>query len=358
MVTPKRYWTSRSFRIVLEVLGSGLMLCLTGFPIQPVHALNPFDYFSVEYHSFVSKSQVLTNQTFDVTVTGTAICIKDLPFSPGNAIVSGRIVAIHENGTSYILDSNYTVGLGGFPTKAGQSVQASETVSITFSSSYPLGHYTLRGELIQAKVQMVVWFDVSSYLPPSQDFGTIDLIAASPPPPTTPVPIVLEPEPPVTIPSATNPIITGEPNITVSRLVLSSIEARVNGSITVSTDITNSGTAAGNSELKLYLDDILLTSKSVYLVPNETQRVDFIITPDSPGFHKVQINNLNATFIVLPNGVIDTESPTPPIPESSIDLHADKMKSNSLMTYVIYILNGVLIVILFQLLRLKIWRRK
>ncbi|WP_145925566.1 hypothetical protein [Dehalogenimonas formicexedens] len=60
-------------------------------------------------------------------------------------------------------------------------MNASETVSVSLPPGSPTGRYTLRGELIEAKVQIVIWFDVSSYLPSSEDFGSILLVS----PPTS-----------------------------------------------------------------------------------------------------------------------------------------------------------------------------
>ncbi len=171
----KRFW---GFVSAVFTLG----LLLASAPTHPVTAFDPFEYFSVSYGSTISLSEVSPGQIFNVTVTGTAVCIKNLPFSPGDAVVTGRIIARHEGGTQIILASSYTVSMGGFPSKAGQSMQASETVIVSLPPGSPIGRYTLRGELIEAKVQIVIWFNVSSYLPSSEDFGSISLVNLPPPP--------------------------------------------------------------------------------------------------------------------------------------------------------------------------------
>ena len=69
------------FRFVSGIITLGLLL-VGGAPTHPVAALDPFEYFSVNYSSTVSRNEVIPGQSFDITVTGTAVCIKDLPFSP------------------------------------------------------------------------------------------------------------------------------------------------------------------------------------------------------------------------------------------------------------------------------------
>ncbi len=171
----KRFW---SFVSAVFTLG----LLLASAPTHLVTAFDPFEYFSVSYGSTISLSEVSPGQIFNITVTGTAVCTKNLPFSPGDAVVTGRIIARHEGGTQIILANSYTVSMGGFPSKAGQSMQASETVIVSLPPGSPTGRYTLRGELIEAKVQIVIWFNVSSYLPSSEDFGSISLVNLPPPP--------------------------------------------------------------------------------------------------------------------------------------------------------------------------------
>lgn len=283
------------FKIYIIISISALVLIVAALPPQPVNALNPFDYFNISYETSISRTQVIPGQTFDITVTGTAVCTKDLPFSPGDAVITGRVVAHHEEGEQLILVSSYTVNMSGFPTEEGDSMSASKTLSVNIPSGNPYGVYELHGELIEAKVQIVVWFNVNSYLPSTEDFGSIALVNPSPPPTDTPSPEPVVPQP---APPPTDTIANGKPSFNISNFTLNSTIIDINNSLTISARVNNNGTASGSYQLDLKLDDILLESKTVTLEAGESTVVEFTSTLDQPGTYIIKLNNLSASILV------------------------------------------------------------
>jgi len=141
---------------------------------KPVNAFNPLDYFTFSYDISLDTQEVHTHGFFYATVTGRATCIEDLPLTPSEAYVTGRVVARHiESGSQFILNSGYTVSLDSFPTKAGETFQATQEVPLFFPSSCPSGIYELTGELIEARFKAILWFTVTQYLPQYEAIGQI-----------------------------------------------------------------------------------------------------------------------------------------------------------------------------------------
>lgn len=330
-----------------------LGLSMSGLiPVSKPQALNPFDYFTISYSTTISRTQVIPTQSFDITVTGIAVCIQDLPFTPSDAVVTGRIVAEHESGDQFIIASSYTVSMSGFPTKSGESIQASENVRVTLPANSPLGTYKLRGELIEAKVKAVVWFNVNSYLPAQENFGSIKLINQAnppiPPPVEDPLPILpsstpplptIAPEPP---PSGQNPpSLPAAAVFSVSNLSLSSVSVFTGSPVTITAVLTNTGNIADNYRLELLVNGTPNSVQTITLNPGESRSVEFILTPETSGVFQVKLMNLTTSFAVSDAPV--KNSPPPQADTDSLPEFPEKPKTNDTSLFMVLGSNILLI---------------
>ncbi|MEE9583631.1 MAG: hypothetical protein V3W01_03100, partial [Dehalococcoidales bacterium] len=151
-----------------------LALCLISISQAPAVALSVDDYFTISYDVAFSKSVVYDNEVFYATVTVQAACTNDLPLPVSEAIITGSIVAEHEeSGTRVVLNASYTVSISPFPNKAGEASQVSRSVALQFPAGSEPGGYNVAGELIEARVKAILWFTVTAYLPPSQEMGPV-----------------------------------------------------------------------------------------------------------------------------------------------------------------------------------------
>jgi hypothetical protein len=149
-------------------------LCLTLTDASPAFALNIEDYFTYSYSMQLSQTEVQGTQVFYVTVSGQATCIEDLlGLTPSRAYVTSRVIARHQDtGAEVTLHPSYTLNIEPFPGK-GETVQETVAVPLAFPPGSKPGTYTIIGEIVEAKVQAVIWVTVTPYLPPSQEIGTI-----------------------------------------------------------------------------------------------------------------------------------------------------------------------------------------
>ena len=158
-----------------------LALCLFTAGGSPAAAINIDDYFTISYTVEFSSTEVYENQVFQATVTGEAKYISELPLTVSEAYVTGRVIAKHEDsGAEVILNSSYTISINPFPGTVGEVVQASQTVALQFPEESLPGSYSVIGELIEAKVKAVLWFNVTSYLSPLQEMGSISYMPPEP----------------------------------------------------------------------------------------------------------------------------------------------------------------------------------
>ena len=151
-----------------------LALCLIPVGQAPAVALSVDDYFIISYSAKFSKDEIQGSEVFYATVTGEATCIKDLPLSVSEAFITGRIIAEHKpSGTKVVLSSDYTLSISPFPNKEGEVTQASQSVALQFPPDSKPGSYNVVGELIEARVKAILWFTVTSFLPPYQSMGSV-----------------------------------------------------------------------------------------------------------------------------------------------------------------------------------------
>jgi hypothetical protein len=158
----------------LLVIALALAACLIPSGLAPVSALSMYDYFTIDYTVSFSQDVIYNNDPFSATVTGAATCIQDLPLTITEAVLSGYIVAQHEDSGDWVtLNPDYTTTINPFPTKEGETIQDSQTVELSFPADSQPGSYQVFGELAEARVKAVLWFNVISYLPRYQSMGSV-----------------------------------------------------------------------------------------------------------------------------------------------------------------------------------------
>ena len=159
------------YRLLAAIL---LALCLLPATTDPAAALNIDDYFSINFNIEFNQNQIFDNKPFSATVTGTATCLNALPLTVSEAVVTGKVIARHqESGGEITLNPGYTISIASFPNDVGATITSSQTVALQFPEGSPPGLYDVSGELIEARIKATLWFNVTSYLPSSQEMGTI-----------------------------------------------------------------------------------------------------------------------------------------------------------------------------------------
>jgi hypothetical protein len=168
------------------VLFRNLILCfflvtaILLIKIQPVAAFSVSDYFTLNYNVTLNTSDVNEGQTFNAIASGVATCKAELPISVSKGIIDSRIVATNQaTGAEVTLNSGYEVTISPFPNKVGQILQLTQTIPLNFPAGSPAGSYNVMGELISAKVNAIIWIDVSDNFPASQTIGVVNYSSSS-----------------------------------------------------------------------------------------------------------------------------------------------------------------------------------
>ncbi|MDP6782812.1 MAG: hypothetical protein QGG56_04460, partial [Dehalococcoidia bacterium] len=139
-----------------------------------IFALSVSDFFSISYEIQFDKTEIRGNEVFHATVTGNAISIVDLPIAVSEVYATSSIIAAHQDtGAVVTLNPSYTVTITPFPSEKGQTAEAIVVVPLTFPEGSESGIYNLSAELIESKAQVLIWLDVTSYLPSSQAIGSV-----------------------------------------------------------------------------------------------------------------------------------------------------------------------------------------
>lgn len=150
------------------------MLGLAMVTPEAAHALSINEYFTYSYTLQLDRTTVVEGETFKATVSGTAVCKKDLPVTPSAAAVTSRIVARHTaSGAVAVLNAGYTLSLTSFPTKQGESAARTLSLPLAFPQGSPAGEYRLVAEIVEARVRVVVWLDITGLLPQSENLASV-----------------------------------------------------------------------------------------------------------------------------------------------------------------------------------------
>ena len=147
------------------------------------------------------KTEIQGSEVFHATIAGRATCIQDLPISASEATLTSQVIAEHvASGTKVTLNSSYTISIKPFPSKKGETAEISQAVPLQFPAQAESGDYTVIGEIIEAKVKVGLWIEVTGYLPQSQLMGSLKFIAPQSTPTPAPAPAPVPPPAPAPAP--------------------------------------------------------------------------------------------------------------------------------------------------------------
>ena len=84
-----------------------------------------------------------------------------------------------------------------------------------------------------------------------------------------------------------------------SNLTINPTQAQLNQEVTISITVTNSGSTAGDYNVRLTIDDVITAAKQITLAPETSQPVSFTINADAAGKHQVEVAGLTGDFEIL-----------------------------------------------------------
>jgi hypothetical protein len=99
---------------------------------------------------------------------------------------------------------------------------------------------------------------------------------------------------------------------TVSNLLVNPSAIEINGTVTINVQVSNSGDVPGTYELKLKINNLDVTSKTVTVDSKSSKTVTFTTTEDKAGTYTVNVGGLTGTFTVAPAVITTTPPPPPP----------------------------------------------
>jgi len=303
-------------RRLIIALVSALCLVLVG--PNSAFALSVDDYFSYSYHVELRETEIKGSALFYATITVEATCTKDLPWPYSEATeaqITGRVIATDEaSGTEVTLNSSYTVTLEPVPTKAGETAQTSQYVSLQFPEGTLSGTYSMVAELIEAKIMaLLLWWDVTDYFPTSEAIGSVTFETGGfggggggaggggggfvePPPPTPP--------PAPTLPPGTSDVsglVTASGRFTMTVIIES-----VDGKCWLTVDMGTTGLSGEGVPLAT----IAITEVEDSLAPPEDFNIigfAYRFEPDGTTFDPLIILTITYDESLIPDGILEEE---------------------------------------------------
>ena len=175
----KHGWCSCLWRLS-TVLVLAVVLCLIHLPPASAQDLNPKDYFQLSYDPVtLDKNEIQGSEVFHVNIAGRATCTQDLPMPASEASVTSKIIARHTaSNTMVTLNPGYTITVKPFPSKKDETAEIKQSVPLQFPSQAEPGEYSIIGKIIEAKIKILVWVPVTSYLPQEQPMGKVKYTAS------------------------------------------------------------------------------------------------------------------------------------------------------------------------------------
>lgn len=268
-----------------------LALCVSSFNTTPLMAFTAGDYLSINYSVSFEPDKVARDKIFYATITGTATCIADLPAIVSEGYITGSIIAVHqESKTEIVLIPEYTLNINPFPTHPGEISEKTIELPLSFPKDSEPGSYSIKGNLIEAKVKSVLWVNVTSHLPEEQDLGSvlcyIEAITTS----TSTL------NPTITSTKTTTETTDYTADFTLSDLRISPDKIDVNDNIeniTVTVHVKNAGNIYGLYQLFLKIDNEIVVTEEIGVLAKKGQDFSFEVpAPTGIGSHIVDINGL------------------------------------------------------------------
>jgi hypothetical protein len=231
---------------VCLILVSILALSLPPLTAPAASSESAVDYFNLSYDpATFSKTNILRNEAFSVTIHGNATCTDDLPPIRSGRII-GRVVASNvSTGHRIVINSQYTVNIDPFPNDPGEYTEMTVTVPLQFPASDIPGDYSIIGETITAEVYLLGdWEDVTDSVPASHVLGSVHYATSGTASTPTPTPTHTSIPSVTSTPSATaTPTATATSNATTSPTVTATPGASVMPAVSPSATATTTAAA-------------------------------------------------------------------------------------------------------------------
>ncbi|MBM3155993.1 MAG: hypothetical protein FJ004_01750 [Chloroflexi bacterium] len=134
-----------------------------------------------------------------------------------------------------------------------------------------------------------------------------------------------------------------------AELVVSHIQAKVGETVTVSANISNTGSVSGNYIVDLKVNGSAEETKTIPVNADSTEKVTFAVTKNNPGTYSVGIGGLSGSFTVLTPALFATSnlviSPQQALPDREVSIACSVTNSGEVDDYcpVILKINGIAI---------------
>jgi hypothetical protein len=155
-----------------------IALVLSVFYAPPTRAESLSDSFIIKFDPVVyDHNEVAPGEAFQAIFKGHAECNKTLPLPVSEATITAQIVAKDTaGGAEVILNPEFSASINPFPHKQGETYDLNETIPLQFPAGTAPGQYRVTCKFLEAKGRVLIWIDMSSYLPGDQDMGTIQCV--------------------------------------------------------------------------------------------------------------------------------------------------------------------------------------
>lgn len=85
----------------------------------------------------------------------------------------------------------------------------------------------------------------------------------------------------------------------VSNLVIEPAEVLTGETVSITVNVTNTGTAEGTYDIVLIVNGVNESSKEITLAPETTETVRFLLSKDTPGTYSIEVAELNTKLTVI-----------------------------------------------------------
>ena len=132
-----------------------------------------------------------------------------------------------------------------------------------------------------------------------------------------------------------------------AELAVSHIQAKIGETVTVSANISNTGTISGNYAADLKVNGLAEETKTIQVEADSTETVTFAVTKNNPGTYSINMGGLSGSFVVLPPAVFTLSnlviSPQLVLPDREVSIACSATNSGEVDDYcpVVLKINGI-----------------
>jgi hypothetical protein len=268
---------TKLFHVFLAAVILAIVLCFA-FPLN-TSAASYCDYLTFDFNTSISPGTVHPGESVVATITGKALLNADLPVTISRIDIHSKIYAEGPE-KDIVLIPDHLFSIANIPAKAGQTMQASDTINLSFPSNVNPGQYEIVWECTSARAQVsLLSLDVTSSFPPPTAIGKVTVL-----PKTT-----------TELAPATSPAPAG---LSISKLTISPSETMPGEQVSVNVTVLNMSEQVGNFDLVLTANAVIEETRHITMAGVTSQDVDFVLTFDKAGSYVIDVNGSAATLVV------------------------------------------------------------